>query len=166
MVKPIPMHRLELSANESIRVALSSYSPDLVQRYHSHLCPAVSLLLAGAFEEVAGRREAQCDSPCLMIKPPGIRHKDRYGPDGALILSIAIVDEGFWKCLGSPDGMWRKPLPPSASYRLLRAVRAGTAKEVRGHLASLLLHKTPGNAPLSSPPGCKRPNGKSMRARI
>lgn len=93
----------------AIEVREVLYPPNYHQRSHSHPVHGVSLLIAGHVREGVGRRETDAGPLSLVVKPAGVTHFDRIGPDGARMLQV-LLDPGHqsWKYLpGLELGDWR-----------------------------------------------------------
>ena len=103
-----PMGTTLLHASAGLRCHLGFYRAGSAQPMHSHPTPTVSLLLSGSVHEVVSRSEVSAGISSISIKPPGIRHRDVYGRNGAVILSVAIDDPDHWAAaLPPPEWTWR-----------------------------------------------------------
>jgi AraC family transcriptional regulator len=104
----LPMGATLLHASDGVACHLGFYREGSAQRMHSHPTPTVSLLLSGwVHEEVAGN-EVSAGAMSISIKPPDVRHRDVYGRNGAVILSVAIDDPAHWaSTLPPPEWNWR-----------------------------------------------------------
>jgi AraC family transcriptional regulator len=98
--------RTTLFRDPACSFALTLYPPGLGQATHSHHEPSVAVLLSGLIEEEAGRARAVAGAGAVGIKPQAIAHSDRYGPDGAVLLSLTVHDSRLWKPLRRGEG-WR-----------------------------------------------------------
>lgn len=91
-----------------ITVRASRYAPGAVQRPHEHDTGAVTLVYRGRLAERVGDREEQAEPLSVVVKPPGVRHANRFGPEGAWVLQVlfepALLDEwrSEWRL-----GAWR-----------------------------------------------------------
>jgi AraC family transcriptional regulator len=85
---------------------------------HSHRAAALSLVLAGGFEERAGEDRFLCGALSVLFKPPDLPHSNRYGPAGARTLLVALEDEAFAQ-LGS-----HLPATPDRAIPIDRALAA------------------------------------------
>lgn len=83
----------QLCTGPGVSVTLSHYAPGSAMGAHAHDRHQVSLLLAGELEETSGRHACDLNGPSLGFKAAGRDHADRYGPNGALILSVKLDDE-------------------------------------------------------------------------
>ncbi len=86
---------ITLAADVGRRTTISWYEPGETHRAHRHGEAQVSCLLAGDYAEdsPAGPREAF--GAVVSVKPAGFEHENRFGGDGALILSTALPDGPF-----------------------------------------------------------------------
>jgi AraC family transcriptional regulator len=96
-------------------VKLTRYSPGLRQAPHSHDAPHISLVLAGGFEERAGRMEVTFDAGRLALRPEGLRHAGAFSPEGALILSCVFPAHA--EAIATPH--WSHPLPRGRVAKLV-----------------------------------------------
>ena len=60
---------------------------------HVHERRQLSFLLAGEVQESVGGEAADLLSPGVCSKPSGLRHANRYGRQGALILALNLAEE-------------------------------------------------------------------------
>jgi AraC family transcriptional regulator len=97
-----------LYASAGLRCHLGFYREGWAQAMHSHPTPTVSLLLSGWVHEVVSGREVSAGASSISIKPPDVRHRDLYGRNGAVILSVAIDDPDHWAAaVPPPEWTWR-----------------------------------------------------------
>lgn len=80
----------DLDQRDGIRVAISHYPAGLAMGRHAHDDHQISLLLAGEVEETSGTCTRDMSGPSLGVKAAGRAHANRYGPNGALILSVNL----------------------------------------------------------------------------
>lgn len=111
---------ITLAAQAGRRTTISWYEPGETHRAHRHDQAQVSCLLAGDYAEdsLSGPREAF--GGAVSIKPAGFEHENRFGADGALILSTVLADAPF-----------------AGRYRIGRAPAARAALAADGPLATL-----------------------------
>jgi AraC family transcriptional regulator len=103
-----PWHTTVLVSSPQAELRFSFYTPQASQQPHAHDLPVVSLVLCGMVAESVGRSEASAGSGWLCVKPPGVRHSDSYGADGAVILSAVIRDPHLWtEAVQQPEWTWR-----------------------------------------------------------
>lgn len=104
----VPMGATLLYASAGLRCHLGFYREGSAQALHSHPTPTVSLLLSGSVHEVVSRREVFAGPSSISIKPPDVPHRNVYGRNGAVILSVAIDDPAHWAAaLPPPEWTWR-----------------------------------------------------------
>jgi AraC family transcriptional regulator len=104
----LPMGATLLYAAAGLTCHLGFYREGSAQQMHSHPTPTVSLLLSGAVHEEIAGNEVSASASSISIKPPDVRHRDVYGRNGAVILSVAIDDPGHWaSTLPPPEWSWR-----------------------------------------------------------
>ncbi|MDP2259972.1 MAG: AraC family transcriptional regulator [Caulobacter sp.] len=86
---------ITLAAQGDRRTTISWYEPGETHRAHRHGEAQISCLLAGDYAEdsLSGPREAF--GGAVSVKPAGFEHENRFGVDGALILSVALPDAPF-----------------------------------------------------------------------
>lgn len=77
-----------LAETDGCRRVLTHYAPGEECRAHRHAGPQMSLLLAGSYIEDSAEGVRALAGPGLSCKPGGFEHQNRFGEDGALILSI------------------------------------------------------------------------------
>jgi AraC family transcriptional regulator len=92
--------------------SLCFYPPGLRQDWHSHCEPSLALLLSGSISEQAGGDEQILGPGSVGLKPEDLRHCNRYGPDGAILLSLTLHDSELWPklrgCRPARHG-WSRP---------------------------------------------------------
>ena len=67
---------------------LKRYAPGLRQAPHAHDAAHLSLVLAGGFEETGEGGAGRCEAGRAGLRPEGLRHAVRFGPEGALVLTF------------------------------------------------------------------------------
>lgn len=80
--------RRSLHADGQCELVLSYYPAGHHMAEHAHDCDQRSIILAGALAEDTPSRTAAATHGHLGFKAAGLRHANRYGPDGALILAV------------------------------------------------------------------------------
>jgi AraC family transcriptional regulator len=109
---------------------------------HNHNTWGISVVLGGALEETSGRSGASGSVASVVVKPPGIVHADRFGPQGARILSLLVAPGAIpeW-CSGAPClTQWRWVEATAAlpiALRLIRQGPTGGAEAVDAALVAL-----------------------------
>ena len=68
---------------------LKRYAPRLGQPAHAHDAAHLSLVLAGSFEETDARAARSIGAGRAGLRPEGLRHAVRFGPQGAVILTFS-----------------------------------------------------------------------------
>ena len=122
MIEGMPRTRL-LASSPSSELRLGFYPPECAQAPHSHDVPVVSLVVAGMVSESVGTRETVARPGWLSVKPPGVRHSDGYGRDGAIILSAPVRDPRLWNAgVASPEWRWR-PLSSGIAAQIVTSAR-------------------------------------------
>ncbi len=86
-----------------IRLRSVHYEAGAVQRPHEHRSGAVTLVYRGSLIEQVGQHEERAEPLSVVVKPPGVRHANRFGPEGASTLQILFEPE----TLGAWEGEWR-----------------------------------------------------------
>lgn len=66
------------------------YSENELQRLHAHAEPRLSFLLAGELSETIEGRAFDIVGCSVGYKPTGARHEDRWGVNGALVLTLRM----------------------------------------------------------------------------
>src|SRR6188768_2271154 len=105
---PSPVTRQAIFPAAGIQVRAARYAPGTIQRPHEHRSGTMTLVYRGAVVERVADREERAGALSVVVKPPGIRHANRFGPEGASTLQIefepALLDEwgGEWRL-----GEWR-----------------------------------------------------------
>lgn len=78
--------------SDDFNVTLSEYHVGLLQKWHSHAEPILTLLLAGhAREQVLGR-DIVAGPLDVGVKPAGTRHQDYFWPNGVRALRIVLSE--------------------------------------------------------------------------
>lgn len=100
-------------------VALSHYPTGAGQARHQHDHLQVSFLLAGEMRETIGRRDHEMIAPSMCVKPAGTDHADRWGRNGALLLSLRMRHPDVDAFRGRVCGAWHRtdPAPIAALVR-------------------------------------------------
>jgi AraC family transcriptional regulator len=110
----------------------SWYPPRTIQPVHEHEAGALTLVVRGGLVEESGRREESAEPLSLVVKPPGTRHSNRFGPDGAHLLQILFDTRHGGPVPGSTWGHWRWIHGGAAARRFL-AVLEMSAAATSGH---------------------------------
>jgi AraC family transcriptional regulator len=101
-------------------VFLRRYGPGAVLEDHHHGRGSVSVVIGGTVEERVGGNEALGRIGDVVVKPAGVVHSNRFGPQGAVLVSIAepprSAFEQGWRWFGSM-GFARSALAAAAALR-------------------------------------------------
>lgn len=117
--------RTVLYRGEGMEARLSWYGAGSDMSPHSHDYHQASILLAGRLLERHGGRDREVAQPSAGFKPAGLTHDNRYGRDGALILSVNLDPAGFAGDLDRTGWHWSPTPPCGRSAELLGLVREG-----------------------------------------
>lgn len=123
---PMPNTHGSLDAHAEVGGFLlteTTHAPGVRLAPHAHVDPAVSLVLAGGFREAFRRDAYDCVPGGLLIKPPGERHANAYGPRGArsLLIDARCVSEARWQQI-APVFEGVRYLPGGEPNRLARRI--------------------------------------------
>lgn len=86
---------------------LAHYAPGSRMPMHCHEEAHFSILLAGQARECTLSGDFESKPFLMELKPAGFRHANRFGPDGALLLSITIRSDGPMADDALPIHQWR-----------------------------------------------------------
>lgn len=88
---------LARAETETFLFAETRHDPETRLSVHAHENATVTVLLGGRSEERAPGtpRLFQLARGCVLFRPPGAAHVDRFGPDGCANLEIEVVPEGL-----------------------------------------------------------------------
>jgi len=111
----------QIGAGPGVSVRVSHYAPGAVMQTHAHATHQISLVLAGELEERSGAGCRDLSGPSLGYKASGRDHANRFGPHGALILSVNL-DRNHRIAPAVSEWRWR-----SAGTNEIRLARAMTA---------------------------------------
>lgn len=101
---------------------LVEYPPNFYMPAHSHAKDAMSAVLSGSLLETAHDREFRASAGTVVVKPAGTLHEDRFGPSGALLLSVAFEQRDRLALAHGDRSSWRwlRHVPlASTMYRLV-----------------------------------------------
>jgi AraC family transcriptional regulator len=116
----------------------SWYLPGAIQREHQHYAGSLTLVLRGELVEQARHREETARPLSVVVKPPGTRHANRFGPQGACLLQLQFDPDAAGP---APDwcwGEWRWVHGGEIARRFVSVLAAGEAS-VDGELESRIL---------------------------
>lgn len=122
-----------------LSLSLQAYGAGAVLEDHDHRRGSIGVVIGGAVEEQVGGHEAQGRLGDVVVKPGGVVHRNRFGPQGALLLSIAdpprsAFDRG-WRWFGGA-GLALRALAAAAVLR--RGDPFGAAQDMGWELLALL----------------------------
>ncbi|MFA7263635.1 MAG: AraC family transcriptional regulator [Caulobacter sp.] len=86
---------ITLATQGGRRMTISWYEPGETHRAHRHGEAQVSCLLAGDYAEDSPSGPREAFGAMVSVKPAGFEHENRFGADGALILSAAPPEAPF-----------------------------------------------------------------------
>jgi AraC family transcriptional regulator len=69
-------------------LVISDYPPGFTQPVHAHAETSRAFLLRGDFEESARGRSWRASVGDELVKPAGLEHADRFGPEGARLVAL------------------------------------------------------------------------------
>jgi len=126
-----------LHSGDGLDLRLVHYPGGLTQPSHRHEEAQLSVLLAGSLREMTRRRDVEAVRRASGVKPCGQSHAARFGPHGALMLSMTLARD---PATARPAGEWRPN--PAAMDTLIGGLlatddavqRAEMAKDLRGLL--------------------------------
>jgi AraC family transcriptional regulator len=99
-------------------VTIVRYAPFQEIRPHAHGEEGLTVVLHGTFLEEAQHRTMLADAGSVAARPHGLRHTNRFGPDGAVILAVIPDRDRF----DEPIREWRwadEPMAFRAGLRLI-----------------------------------------------
>lgn len=139
----------KLCSDAGGELLLSHYPPGGEQPRHAHDHAQISFLLAGRIEERIGRRLYEPVAGACG-KTPGADHSDRWGADGALMLSLRLP--GVDGDGGLAVDRWGPADLPRAALVVSAAVAGGPPAETGLLAADLLACIGRWEPPASRPP--------------
>ncbi len=103
------MQHAQLFTRGGAAARLSYYAPGASMGAHSHDAHQFSCLLVGEFREVHAGQERDVCQPSFGVKPAGLEHRNDYGPNGALIVSLNLEPSRLEDYLPgfATDWLWR-----------------------------------------------------------
>jgi AraC family transcriptional regulator len=102
-------------------LSVTRYASAAVLADHCHDQGSISIVVSGAVAEQVGEDEVEALAGDLVVKPPGTVHRNRFGPNGAVLISIAnapssLFDRSGWRWLRQ-DSLVRLALAATAAAR-------------------------------------------------
>jgi len=107
----IQTKRVTLYQADDLMAKVTYYPPHMRMTPHAHDNHQFSFLLAGSLTEETPQNSETRRMPSRGIKWAGQIHEDRYGPNGALIFSIALAPDAAESLRQQPLWRW-EPLAP------------------------------------------------------
>ncbi len=74
----------------------SSYDPGRHMPSHEDRVSRVSIVVRGTIWESVGRSEEIGSATSVVVKPAGVAHETRFGPEGARVISIVTDEPGLF----------------------------------------------------------------------
>lgn len=90
-----------------IDARINRYTPGLILPAHTDGVSRISVIMAGAISERCGAREEYARAGSVVIKPGDAKHQNRFGPQGAQMLSIALPEAMERALFPTSTGPWR-----------------------------------------------------------
>jgi AraC family transcriptional regulator len=105
---PSPVRRAQLAALPEFDVNLIHYAAGHSQSRHEHSRASFAVVLAGSLTEEVDGRDHAAGPGQASLKPSQVVHSDRYGRDGALLLSFVFrCEETAERAVGQRGWKWR-----------------------------------------------------------
>jgi AraC family transcriptional regulator len=142
-----------------IKLGHYHYPPHFRYSLHNDRIPRISIVLSGQVQETAAGREEWASAASLVFKPADLAHANRFGPQGARILSLMFPDERWLEEMAIPcrnQWRWLHGLP--AARDILQFVRqiekVQSEEELQDRLIEFLalLPTSDGKRPTTAPP--------------
>ena len=99
-------------------VTVVRYAPFQELKPHAHEEEGVTVVLCGTFLEETGRGTMLAPAGAVATRPYGLRHTNRFGPEGAVIIGVIPERDHF----GQPVREWSWRAMPAAFRAALRLV--------------------------------------------
>ena len=139
-----------LCNSRAYRAALVYYPAEIHHPDHEHDDAAFTFLLNGGFLDAWEGRESTPSGSRHGYRPQGARHACRFGPNGALILSVVPGDPSGLRF--DPHQWWPSGTALAELYRLLFARAAPAEAVIDDLLAVAGAESEQGRKWLSNPP--------------
>jgi AraC family transcriptional regulator len=112
---------------------------------HCHARGSVSILLGGTLEESVGPASVEGRAGHVVVKPPGLEHRNRFGPVGAALVAIAGAPASLFE---PRDWRWFRGaglirLAATAAVALREGDPFGAAQEAAWELIAAASEKGP-----------------------
>ncbi|NNE07486.1 MAG: helix-turn-helix transcriptional regulator [Gemmatimonadetes bacterium] len=79
-----------MNSTQETRACVIRYRPGHCMNPHADGCRRLSVLVAGSFDESHGQRADAVRPGSVGIKGDGFVHQNRFGPDGATVVSVVL----------------------------------------------------------------------------
>lgn len=110
-----------------------SYDPNEEFAPHTDELPRISIVLSGQLLETAGDKEEWASAASMVFKPGDLRHFNRFGREGARLVSVAFSEEGFRALCDPVENRswrwWHGAEAAALSVEFLRALDRGAAPQ-------------------------------------
>ena len=80
----------------------AEYAPTRRQPTHDHEGVQISIVLRGSVAETVGRATEYAGALSVVVKDRGLRHANEFGPRGATIAQLALVEGGLSELVEDP----------------------------------------------------------------
>lgn len=122
------------ATTHALTLSIDQYAGGLTQPTHAHDHLHLSLLLRGRLEETIGGTVEQAGALSVVVKDPGVRHADRFGPSPVLIARLSLADAGLGALVEpgrwTTGWQWAHEGAIARAFVQLVARHAGTANPV------------------------------------
>lgn len=96
MPRPLTLGReLHVAQAGAFVVVETSYAPSRALPRHGHDEAALCFAVKGAFEESVDGRTFECAPYDVMVRPPAVRHSNRYAATGTRCVLIGVTQESI-----------------------------------------------------------------------
>lgn len=108
MVEPASVRKVPLTTQPAFDVSLIYYPGGHAQARHEHSHASCAIVLAGSLTEEVEGRDHRAGPGQVSLKPSGVVHADRYGRDGAILLSFVFrCEQTAEEAIGRRGWQWR-----------------------------------------------------------
>lgn len=140
------------------------YSPDCHYPIHVDCLPRISIVLSGKLKETVKHQEEYASAASIVYKPKGVEHSNRFGPQGARLISLAFLDDTLLReSKNTIDGNWEwfhgfryAPLAYQFLYQLWLEQSIDSVEESAFDLIANLELSNASTIPSSLPPWLAR----------
>lgn len=115
----------------TLRLDSTPYAPGTRHLPHEHEELQISVVLRGDVQERVGNRIERAGPLSIVVKDPGVRHADDFGPTGALIARLSVERAVFADLVETPGraDAWRWAHDAVIAAPFLRIVARAVAGE-------------------------------------